>query len=246
MDFRFYILLAIVYFVYNMYNRAKEKAAAQQQRKAESVGESAPTEEENLFDKLRRLAEEARAAQEGQRLPPQQSNQGGQEPQISGRPAPIRSAPMVSQEYPEDWVTTETGKQVRNMEGGAMRRANIREEYNANRIDVRNVEGSMAEQLERYREENKSSEQSLTEEYLSSRMQGAHVKSHGGKGFGKNAGRGMGKGKDGKRLNRFKEMVPMQITRKATHPLKTELFSTQAVRRAFILKEVLEKPKSAE
>lgn len=239
MDFRLYILLGIVYLAYSLYTRAKQKAAEQRKRTFQESGNPTPTEAESLFDKLRRLAEEAQAAAEAQqsgRTTPQAPQTG------SGRPDPTRSAPMTSQEYPDEWVTTETGKQVRNLESKGMQRENIKELYNANRDDVRNVEGSMAEQWERYKDENKSSELSLTEEYLRSREQGGHVKNHGGKGMGK----GMGKGKDGKRLNRFKEMAPMQIKRKATHPMKKELFSTQAVRRAFILKEVLDKPKGME
>lgn len=231
MDFRFYIFLAIAYAVYSFYTRAKQKAAEQQKRNrtadGQPVGKPAPPAEENLFDKLRRLAEEAQAAAEAQQ---------------SGRPNPRQSAPMTSQEYPDDWVTTETGKQVRNLEGAATRRASMKEEYDNNRDEVRNVEGSMAEQLNRYKDENRSSELSLTEEYLRSREHGEHVKSHGGKGMGK----GMGKGKDGKRLNRFKETAPMQISRKANHPLKKELFSAQSIRRAILMKELLDKPKGME
>lgn len=231
MDFRFYILLGIVYLAYTLYTRAKQKAAEQRKRPGVSSEQPAPQAEENLFEKLRRLAEEAKAAQEAQ--------QQGQQAQQSGRPDPTRGAPMSSQEYPDEWVTTETGKQVRSLEAKGMGRENIKETYNNNRDDVRSVEGSLVEQLERYKEENKSSELTLAEEYLRSREQGTHIKNHGGKGLGK----GMGIGKDGKRVNRFKEMAPMQIKRKATHPMKKELFSTQAVRKAFILKEVLEKPK---
>ena len=244
MDFRLYILLGIVYLAYSLYTRAKQKAAEQQKRTFQETGKqetakTEPSEAESLFDKLRRLAEEAQAAAEAQ----QSGRTTAQAPQSgSGRPDPTRSAPMTSQEYPDEWVTTETGKQVRNLEAKGMQRENIKELYNNNRDDVRNVEGSMAEQLERYKDENKSTELSLTEEYLRSREHGGHVKNHGGKGMGK----GMGKGKDGKRLNRFKEMAPMQIKRKATHPMKKELFSTQAVRRAFILKEVLDRPKGME
>lgn len=233
MDFRFYIFLAIAYAVYSFYTRAKQKAAEQQKRNRQANGQpgtqAEPKAEENLFDKLRRLAEEAQAAAEAQQ---------------SGRPNPRQSAPMTSQEYPDEWVTTETGKQVRNLEGAGMRKSSMREEYNANRDEVRNVEGTMAEQLNRYKDENRSTEMSLTEEYLRSREQGDHVKTHGGKNL--HQGKGMGKGKDGKRLNRFKETTPMQATRKVVHPLKKDLSNAQNFRRAFLMKELLDKPKGME
>lgn len=207
MDFRFYIILGIIYLAYSIYNRAK----ANQQKKAGQNPSSTNTtstpssQEGGLFEQLRRMAEEAaRKQQEAASTPTVQYEE---------------------QEYPDEWVTTETGTRVRDLEGRSLERKNLREEYLSTR-EEKSLESSALDEYRQQKERGSSQEEKLMRQYELAQSSGRPL-DHSTHPHPRSKG-------STKRI---------ESRKKKTHPLKKELFNTQSIQHAFILKEVLERPK---
>jgi hypothetical protein len=200
-----YIILGVAYLVYTIYTRFKNAKANRPEMRNPNAAGQANKPQESLLERLRRMAEEAEAqqrnAQQGQ-FTQQQQNAGNQ-----------------GQEYPDEWLTTETGTKVHDLEG-----RKLKDEYLQSKEKVGDRE-SILEEYMSMKQAAKTTDVRMVDEYEAAHGRGQAI-NHRHHGHGKS------KTPSTRVVSRIKKV----------HQLRKDLFSAKGVRKAVILSEVLKRP----
>jgi hypothetical protein len=204
-----YIAIGVLYLIYTIYSRYKNAQANRPKMESpESPQMQSRTtdKEEGFFDKLKRLAEEAA---EQQRQAQQQTA------------FPTQQAQPTGQEYPDEWIVTETGTRVHDLEGRKMMAEYLQSKETGNAY-----EGTIKEEYNRDQKIARTMDSKMVEEYNASHQQGRPI-SHMGHGHGV------------KKESTYKRV---ETRAKKQHPLKADLAGIKGIRKAIILKEIIERP----